>query len=213
MIETMREHLAFPAGRLRRCRQRLIVLVLGAAVMTAGCANGEGSAGGALASAPAQAAGPATSPEWKVTRTAVVDLPSHVHALVVRRDGALLVGAHEGLFVLAATGKATRVSEHAFDVMGLARGGSTTLLASGHPAPHTPGPNPLGLVSSDDGGRTWRSVSLAGEADLHLIAADDRRVVATTAATCSRRPTAAPPGRLCARPPRPRRRSAAASAA
>lgn len=148
------------------------------AVLLAGCGTGESSVESTSTSAQVQGPQPAAAPNWTITRTAVAGLRSHVHTLMARRDGTLLAGAHDGLYSVPATGKATRSSDQAFDVMGLARAEGTTLVASGHPAPEGPGPNPLGLVSSDDGGRTWRTVSLAGEADLHLIAAHDRRIVA-----------------------------------
>lgn len=44
------------------------------------------------------------------------------------------------------------------------------IYTSGHPAPGSPLRNPLGLIKSTDGGKTWRQLSLYGEADFHDIA-------------------------------------------
>ena len=46
--------------------------------------------------------------------------------------------------------------------------------SSGHAQPDAPASRPAGLMRSTDGGRTWRSVALAGEADFHLVAAGHR---------------------------------------
>src|SRR3546814_3951377 len=42
-------------------------------------------------------------------------------------------------------------------------------LASGHPDLREDAPSSLGLVLSDDAARSWQSVSLRGDADLHAI--------------------------------------------
>ncbi len=53
--------------------------------------------------------------------------------------------------------------------------GPGKLLGSGHPDGGTGLPSFLGLIRSDDGGRTWTSVSRLGDADLHkLIRKHDR---------------------------------------
>jgi hypothetical protein len=53
--------------------------------------------------------------------------------------------------------------------------GPGELLGSGHPDRKGALPSFLGLLSSDDGGRRWRSVSRLGEADFHkLIVRHDR---------------------------------------
>lgn len=95
----------------------------------------------------------------------------HVHGAVVH-DGVLLLGTHSGLFeVDLATGQTSRRGTTQDDLMGLASDGSS-LVASGHPGPGTDLPDPLGLMRSDDGGKTWQSVSLLGEVDFHGLAAD-----------------------------------------
>ena len=47
--------------------------------------------------------------------------------------------------------------------------GPDTLIASGHPAEGAALPPALGLIRSEDGGRTWSSVSELGTADFHAL--------------------------------------------
>ena len=56
--------------------------------------------------------------------------------------------------------------------------GPDDLLASGHPASGDVLPPALGLIRSDDGGRTWRSVSEFGTADFHALERSGDRFVA-----------------------------------
>jgi hypothetical protein len=49
-------------------------------------------------------------------------------------------------------------------------------IGSGHPAPTQDLPPHLGLIESRDGGRSWASVSLLGEADFHVLRSSGRRV-------------------------------------
>ncbi len=92
----------------------------------------------------------------------------HVHNLLIQGED-LLLGTHSGLWRQTPGAEATLVSEERFDVMGLT-GGPSRYLASGHPAPGQPAPGNLGLIASTDGGRTWQTVSLSGEADFHRLA-------------------------------------------
>lgn len=102
---------------------------------------------------------------------------AHIHELVPREDGGLLVGTHEGLYQLQidADGSTTAVGPLGgldFDPMGFTIAGDTAY-ASGHPGPTTPGsfgtPN-LGLITSTDLGETWTTVSLKGATDFHALA-------------------------------------------
>lgn len=102
----------------------------------------------------------------------------HVHGLAVDPDDgdALYAATHTGLFHIA-EGVATRRGEGWHDLMGFTVVGPGDFLASGHPdlrdeSLHLPDTVPLlGLVGSGDGGRTWRSLSLLGEADFHALRA------------------------------------------
>jgi hypothetical protein len=58
--------------------------------------------------------------------------------------------------------------------------GPDRLLGSGHPSPDESSlPDVLGLIASDDAGRTWTSVSELGRADFHAIRRSGDRLVAS----------------------------------
>ena len=102
----------------------------------------------------------------------------HVHGLgLAGGDGALYVAGHNGLFRAPArqTGL-EQVSAATQDFMGFSVASPDRLIASGHPGPTQDLPGLLGLIESRDGGRTWRSVSLLGEADFHVLRAAGERV-------------------------------------
>jgi photosystem II stability/assembly factor-like uncharacterized protein len=106
------------------------------------------------------------------------------HALAVDPgDGTILVGTDHGLFRATAGGRLQRVGPAGRAVTGLAFAADGALLASGHPAPGAAGPEDLGLQRSDDGGRTWRPVSLDGQADLHLLRAVGARLYGLNSTT------------------------------
>lgn len=129
---------------------------LALAVVIAGCSQSGEPTPGANPSPGASAAIDA-NPAW-----------GHVHNLLIEGED-LLLGTHSGLWRQAPGTEAALVSEERFDVMGLT-GGPSRYLASGHPAPGQPAPAHLGLIASTDGGRTWQTVSLSGEADFHRLA-------------------------------------------
>ncbi|MCZ7379833.1 F510_1955 family glycosylhydrolase [Micromonospora sp. WMMC250] len=94
---------------------------------------------------------------------------SHVHGLGVNpADGQLYVATHHGVFRLPGTA-ADRVGDGRQDTMGFTVTGPDEFLASGHPAPDEDGPAHLGLIHSNDAGRSWQALSLAGQADFHLL--------------------------------------------
>jgi hypothetical protein len=103
----------------------------------------------------------------------------HVHGLGVNpRDGALYAATHTGLFVVG-DGTATRVTERLQDTMGFTVVGPDHFLGSGHPDArdtqlYDPDRRPLlGLIESRDAGRSWRPLSLLGEADFHALEVAD----------------------------------------
>jgi hypothetical protein len=55
--------------------------------------------------------------------------------------------------------------------------GPDRLLGSGHPAAGSSLPQALGLISSDDAGKTWTSVSELGTADFHAIEVSGDRLI------------------------------------
>jgi photosystem II stability/assembly factor-like uncharacterized protein len=102
---------------------------------------------------------------------------AHVHGLGVDpQDNTLYAGTHYGLFRLPEQGEATRVADRVQDFMGFTVAGPDHYLASGHPGEGQDGPSSLGLIESTDGGQTWQSLSLAGEADFHSLEARHGRV-------------------------------------
>jgi len=90
-------------------------------------------------------------------------------------DGDLYVATHLGLFRLGEDGGLAQVGQLRQDTMGFTVVGPSHFLASGHPDVRdqrlrVPGRPPLlGLIESRDGGRSWASVSLLGEADFHSL--------------------------------------------
>lgn len=101
----------------------------------------------------------------------------HVHGVVVDGNG-LLFGTHDGVHrVDPQTGESEPVGSSRDDFMGFAGEADATLVASGHPGPGSTLPNPLGLLTSDDAGRTWQSVSLLGQVDFHGLAVRGNEIV------------------------------------
>lgn len=94
---------------------------------------------------------------------------SHVHAVAIDpADEALLLATHDGLFEVAADGRSTRVGP-VIDLMGFTVVGPGRFLASGHPGAGVDLPEPVGLIESTDGGRTWQPLSRQGESDFHTL--------------------------------------------
>ncbi len=106
----------------------------------------------------------------------------HVHGLAVDPydPARLYVATHDGLWTWREPdGWQGRVGP-VIDLMGFNPGAAPgEFFSSGHPGPGTRMPNPVGLIRSRDGGRTWEILSLAGEVDFHVLAvspAGGRRV-------------------------------------
>jgi photosystem II stability/assembly factor-like uncharacterized protein len=109
---------------------------------------------------------------------------AHVHGLGVDpQDGALYAGTHYGLFRMPEDGEPSRVADRVQDFMGFTVVGPGHYLASGHPGAAQDGPTSLGLIETTDGGQTWESLSLAGEADFHALEARHGQVYGLNAMT------------------------------
>ena len=104
--------------------------------------------------------------------------PIHVHGLGIDpADGALFVATHTGLFRAAeGQSRARRVAGRFQDTMGFTVVGPNRFLGSGHPDVRDNLPPFLGLIESDDGGRSWRALSLQGKVDFHVLEASGRRI-------------------------------------
>lgn len=125
---------------------------------------------------------PATSPPAGATGasgTAGSMMPgSHVHGLAVSGETSqVLLATHDGLFDVTTT-PAKKIGE-TNDLMGFTPGPSDGVFyASGHPGPGSDLPNPMGLIKSSDGGKTWEQLSRQGESDFHALATTQSGIVA-----------------------------------
>jgi hypothetical protein len=138
----------------RRCG--VLVCAALAALAIAACGDDESGGGGGSAGAQGSSAGQG---------------PVHVHGLGINpKDGSLIIATHTGLFRSApGASKARRVGKSTQDTMGFTVAGADDFLGSGHPGEFENAVNPLGLIRSSDGGRSWETVSLSGEADFHVL--------------------------------------------
>lgn len=92
---------------------------------------------------------------------------SHIHNVRIFGQK-ILLGTHEGLYILNGENDITKVSPENFDVMGLSID-SSRIYASGHPGAGSKLPNPVGLLLSTNAGKSWKRVSLQGKVDFHLL--------------------------------------------
>jgi hypothetical protein len=104
--------------------------------------------------------------------------PIHIHAVGVNpHDRRVFIATHTGLFrVTGRRSRPTRVGNSYQDTMGFTVVGPNHFLGSGHPDPRSKLPRLLGLVESRDAGRTWKSISLLGRADFHILRSSGKRV-------------------------------------
>lgn len=129
----------------------------------------------------------------------ITGLPSaHVHAVAVNpADDDVYLATHDGLFHLG--GPTPERVGPVIDLMGFTVAGPDHFYASGHPGPGTDLPQPVGLIESVDGGRTWTSLSRGGESDFHTLTASTSGVtgfdgaVRTSADGVTFRESAPPP--------------------
>lgn len=95
-------------------------------------------------------------------------LRSHVHGLAYAADGrALLIASHGGLIAYR-DGQWRQAGDRTYDLIGLSVT-KDAIYASGHgPSDRVVG-DPIGLVKSTDGGKSWQRLTLAGEAEFHVM--------------------------------------------
>ncbi len=118
-----------------------------------------------------------TTSESATTTLVLPGEAGHVHGIVKARGGDLMIGTHAGLFTPGPDGALARVGDEA-DYMGLAALPSGALLSSGHPAPGSSEPNPLGLRQSLDTGATWMTITQMPPDDYHVIETGSGRIYA-----------------------------------
>ncbi len=101
----------------------------------------------------------------------------HIHGLGVSGD-TVYIATHTGLWTApAGQTKARRFGSSRQDIMGFSIPGDGRFVGSGHPDPSQADlPPNLGLIESGDGGRSWKNVSLLGEADFHVLESAGRRI-------------------------------------
>jgi len=97
------------------------------------------------------------------------DSVMHIHSAKAI-GGKVFLGTHNGLFEFVGQNNMKPIGTDTFDTMGLTSYAST-LFASGHPAPGSKLPDPLGLLRSDDLGKSWKQISLQGKVDFHFLQA------------------------------------------
>ncbi|GAA1464606.1 F510_1955 family glycosylhydrolase [Microbacterium thalassium] len=100
---------------------------------------------------------------------------THVHAIITDpATGGTILGTHEGLLPVGSDGAIGEpIGGYEFDAMGLAVVGDA-FVASGHPGANTPsewGSPHLGIIRSDDAGRSWEPMAYSGTKDFHALAA------------------------------------------
>ena len=103
---------------------------------------------------------------------------AHVHGITVSGEtGQILLATHDGLFDVTSE-PATKIGE-TNDLMGFTAGPADGVFyASGHPGPGSDLPNPMGLLKSTDGGKTWKQLSRQGESDFHGMTTTQSGIVA-----------------------------------
>ncbi|WP_171113259.1 MULTISPECIES: F510_1955 family glycosylhydrolase [Streptomyces] len=113
--------------------------------------------------------GSATSGAEEPSPSGAAAAVSHIHGLGIDpADGRLYVATHKGVFAVDDDGSHKRVSDTA-DYMGFTVAGPNTFLGSGHPAEGSDNHANRGLIKSTDAGKTWKTLSLGGEADFHAL--------------------------------------------
>ncbi|MHA7146517.1 F510_1955 family glycosylhydrolase [Arthrobacter sp. TmT3-37] len=135
-----------------------LVSITALAVLLSACTTPASTSQDAPAAAPTESASAA-------------DYPSgHIHGMSVDPGtNRILLATHDGLFDV--TRSPAQQIGPTIDLMGFTTTSDGTLYASGHPGPGTDLPDPVGLITSTDDGRTWEPVSRQGETDFHALAA------------------------------------------
>ncbi len=141
---------------------RLFVACIACAIVLSGCSSPSSSDGDASIGAGDRI--PASSADPKNASM------SHAHGIGRNpADGDVYVATHHGLWRLRDGDSLELVGRHLHDFMGFSVVGPDHFVASGHPNSVDGLPPHLGLIESKDGGTSWTSRSLLGEADFHAL--------------------------------------------
>ncbi len=97
----------------------------------------------------------------------------HIHGMAVdpRDPNVLYLATHGGLVRVTGGKRWAYVGDDRSDLMGFTMPADDrgVIFVSGHPDLRSNRPNPMGVLVSRDGGRTWKSVALEGVADMHAM--------------------------------------------
>ena len=148
--------------RAVRCLLGTLALLAATSLLTA-CGDDDSTPAGAGGDAAAHEQGPALE---------------HIHGLGVNpSDGRLFIATHNGLFAAAPDQpRPVQVGDTEQDIMGFSVVGPDHFIGSGHPGPGQDLPGNLGLIASRDAGKTWKNVSLLGDADFHVLEHSGNRI-------------------------------------
>lgn len=102
---------------------------------------------------------------------------AHIHGMAVDvENNRLYLATHDGLYDMSAD--PIEMVSPAIDLMGFtATAEPGHFYASGHPGPGVELPNPVGLIESTDGGKSWQPVSRQGESDFHSLTASQGGII------------------------------------
>lgn len=150
-------------------KARILLPLAGAALVAGLIVAGTGLFRGTDSAPEAITASGTESPNATIT--------GHVHGIARHpSSGEVYVATHDGLYVLAGSGKSRRVGP-VIDLMGFTITEKGQLLASGHPGTGTDLPQPVGLIESTDRGRSWTVRSRGGQSDFHALAQSPKGIL------------------------------------
>ncbi|WP_445492032.1 F510_1955 family glycosylhydrolase [Niallia sp. 03133] len=94
----------------------------------------------------------------------------HLHGVSYAKDEKIYLATHEGMLATDSDGgKWILKGNSDFDFMGFSVMSDGTMMTSGHPGNDSNLPNPLGVMVSMDNGEEWKSKSLLGKVDFHIL--------------------------------------------
>lgn len=94
----------------------------------------------------------------------------HLHGIAYAADENIYVATHQGMLTKdRKNNEWVMKGNYAFDFMGFNVMSDGTMITSGHPGKGSNLPNPLGLMVSENNGIEWKSKSLLGKIDFHIL--------------------------------------------